>query len=158
MKGHLRVALLDLEPPALASKPASDRLTENTTVAKILHCGKNKITESVPVHGFGLGSNKAKAKSVAIGYGSWIRKISRRQASHRATISERGMSYNDTSSSRSREDHRITDRDTPGQSVSFSGEKQLRHCNFLPVIHIHDCEPIADSALLSQLECLHESS
>jgi hypothetical protein len=66
MKGHLRVALLDLEPPALASKPASDRLTENTTVAKILHCGKNKLTESVPVHGFGLGSNKAKAKSVAI--------------------------------------------------------------------------------------------
>jgi hypothetical protein len=66
MKGHLRVALLDLEPPALRSKPASDRLTENITVAKILHCGKNKITESVPVHGFGLGSNKAKAKSVAI--------------------------------------------------------------------------------------------
>jgi hypothetical protein len=66
MKGHLRVALLDLEPPALASKSASDRLTENTTVVKILHCGKNKITESVPVHGFGLGPNKAKAKSMAI--------------------------------------------------------------------------------------------
>ena len=66
MKGHLRVALLDLQPPALASKPASDRLTENTTVTKILHCGKNMITESVPVHGFGIGPNKAKAKSVAI--------------------------------------------------------------------------------------------
>jgi hypothetical protein len=26
-------------------------------VAKILHCGKNKITESVPVHGFGVGPN-----------------------------------------------------------------------------------------------------
>jgi hypothetical protein len=35
-------------------------------VAKILHCGKNKITESVPVHGFGVGPNKTKAKSVAI--------------------------------------------------------------------------------------------
>ncbi|HEY9503594.1 MAG TPA: hypothetical protein VIR01_18290 [Pyrinomonadaceae bacterium] len=66
MKGHLRVALLALEPPALASKSASDRLTENTTVVKILHCGKNKITESVPVHGFGLGPNKAKAKNMAI--------------------------------------------------------------------------------------------
>jgi hypothetical protein len=55
-----------LEPPALASKSASDRLTENTTVVKILHCGKNKITESVPVHGFGVGPNKTKAKSVAI--------------------------------------------------------------------------------------------
>jgi hypothetical protein len=62
MKGHRRVALLDLELPALAGKPASDRLADNTTVAKIVHCGKNKITESVPVHGFGLGPNKAKAK------------------------------------------------------------------------------------------------
>ena len=35
-------------------------------MAKILHCGKNKIAESVPVHGFGIGPNKAKAKSVAI--------------------------------------------------------------------------------------------
>ena len=35
-------------------------------MAKILHCGKNKITESVPVHGFGVGPNKTKAKSVAI--------------------------------------------------------------------------------------------
>ena len=35
-------------------------------MAKILHCGKNKITESVPVHGFGMGRNKTKAKSVAI--------------------------------------------------------------------------------------------
>ena len=66
MKGHLRVALLDLEPPTLASKSASDRLTENTTVVMIPHCGKNKITESVPVHGFGVGPNKTKAKSVAI--------------------------------------------------------------------------------------------
>ncbi len=31
-----------------------------------MHCGKNKITESVPVHGFGMGRNKTKAKSVAI--------------------------------------------------------------------------------------------
>ena len=31
-----------------------------------LHCGKNKITESIPVHGFGIGPNKVKAKSVAI--------------------------------------------------------------------------------------------
>jgi len=35
-------------------------------LAKILHCGKNKIAESVPVHGFGVGPNKTKAKSVAI--------------------------------------------------------------------------------------------
>ena len=33
---------------------------------KILDCGKNKIAEPVPVHGFGLGPNKAHAKSVAI--------------------------------------------------------------------------------------------
>src|SRR4029453_13803124 len=31
----------------LPGKTACDRPTENTTVAKILHCGKNKITESV---------------------------------------------------------------------------------------------------------------
>ena len=35
-------------------------------MAKILDCGKNKIAEPVPVHGFGLGPNKAHAKSVAI--------------------------------------------------------------------------------------------
>jgi hypothetical protein len=33
---------------------------------KILRCGKNVIPESVPVHGFGLGPNKAQAKRVAI--------------------------------------------------------------------------------------------
>jgi len=35
-------------------------------MAKILNCGKNKITEPVPVHGFGIGPSKAKAKSVAM--------------------------------------------------------------------------------------------
>ncbi len=35
-------------------------------MAKILDCGKNKITEPVPVHGFGMGPTKAKAKSVAM--------------------------------------------------------------------------------------------
>ena len=35
-------------------------------MAKTLHCGKNKITEPVPVHGFGIGPTKAKAKSVAM--------------------------------------------------------------------------------------------
>jgi hypothetical protein len=34
-------------------------------MAKILNCGKNKIPEPVPVHGFGVGATKAKAKSVA---------------------------------------------------------------------------------------------
>ena len=35
-------------------------------MAKILQCGKNTITEPLPVHGFGLGPNKARAKRVAI--------------------------------------------------------------------------------------------
>ena len=35
-------------------------------MAKILQCGKNTIAELVPVHGFGLGPNKAQAKRVAI--------------------------------------------------------------------------------------------
>jgi hypothetical protein len=35
-------------------------------MAKMLHCGKNKIAEAVPVHGFGMGPTKAKAKSVAM--------------------------------------------------------------------------------------------
>jgi hypothetical protein len=35
-------------------------------MAKILHCGKNKIGGGVPVHGFGMGLSKAKAKSVAM--------------------------------------------------------------------------------------------
>jgi hypothetical protein len=35
-------------------------------MAKILHCGKNKIAEPEPVYGFGLGPNKAKAKSAAM--------------------------------------------------------------------------------------------
>ena len=35
-------------------------------MAKMLHCGKNKIDGAVPVHGFGLGPTKAKAKSVAM--------------------------------------------------------------------------------------------
>ena len=35
-------------------------------MTKILRCGKNKLLEPVPVHGFGLGPNKAHAKSVAI--------------------------------------------------------------------------------------------
>jgi hypothetical protein len=32
----------------------------------MLHCGKNKIGRTVPVHGFGIGLTKAKAKSVAV--------------------------------------------------------------------------------------------
>ena len=35
-------------------------------MAKMLQCGKNKIAESVPVHGFGMGPTKTKAKSVAM--------------------------------------------------------------------------------------------
>jgi hypothetical protein len=35
-------------------------------MAKLLHCGKNKIGGAVPVHGFGLGPTKAEAKSVAM--------------------------------------------------------------------------------------------
>src|SRR5437773_11811800 len=35
----------------------------NKRTAKILKCGKNKIAEPVPVHGFGMGPTKAKAKS-----------------------------------------------------------------------------------------------
>jgi hypothetical protein len=35
-------------------------------MAKILHCGKNKIAEPQPVYVFGLGPNKAKAKSAAM--------------------------------------------------------------------------------------------
>jgi hypothetical protein len=34
-------------------------------MAKMLQCGKNKIAEAVPVHGFGIGRTKAKAMSVA---------------------------------------------------------------------------------------------
>ena len=35
-------------------------------MAKILHCGKNEIAVPEPVHGFGMGRTKAKAKSVAM--------------------------------------------------------------------------------------------
>ena len=35
-------------------------------MAKMLHCGKNKIGGAVPVHGFGMGPTKAKAKSMAM--------------------------------------------------------------------------------------------
>ena len=35
-------------------------------MAKILDCGKNKIAEPVPVHGFGMGPTKAKAKRAAM--------------------------------------------------------------------------------------------
>lgn len=35
-------------------------------MAKILHCGKNKIAEPERVYGFGLGPNKAQAKSAAM--------------------------------------------------------------------------------------------
>ena len=31
-----------------------------------LHCGKNTITEPVPVHGFGMGPTKAQAKRAAM--------------------------------------------------------------------------------------------
>jgi hypothetical protein len=34
-------------------------------MAKILHRGKNKIAEPVPVYGFGLGPTKTKAKNPA---------------------------------------------------------------------------------------------
>jgi len=34
-------------------------------MTKILRCGINKVPEPVPVHGFGVGPNKTKAKSVA---------------------------------------------------------------------------------------------
>ena len=32
----------------------------------MVQCGKNKIPEPVPVHGFGVGPTKAKAKSAAM--------------------------------------------------------------------------------------------
>ena len=35
-------------------------------MAKVLQCGKNKIAEPVPVHGFGVGPTKVKAKSAAM--------------------------------------------------------------------------------------------
>ena len=35
-------------------------------MAKVLQCGKNKIPEPLPVHGFGVGPTKAKAKSAAM--------------------------------------------------------------------------------------------
>jgi hypothetical protein len=35
-------------------------------MAKVLHCGKNKIAEPAPVHGFGMGPTKAKAKIAAM--------------------------------------------------------------------------------------------
>ena len=35
-------------------------------MAKVLHCGKNTIAEPVPVHGFGTGPTKAKAKRAAV--------------------------------------------------------------------------------------------
>jgi hypothetical protein len=35
-------------------------------MAKILHRGKNKIAEPVPVYGFGLGPTKIKAKNPAM--------------------------------------------------------------------------------------------
>jgi hypothetical protein len=35
-------------------------------MAKVLQSGKNKIPEPVPVHGFGIGPTKAKAKSAAM--------------------------------------------------------------------------------------------
>jgi hypothetical protein len=35
-------------------------------MARILDCGKNTIAEPVPVHGFGTGPTKAKAKSAAM--------------------------------------------------------------------------------------------
>ena len=35
-------------------------------MAKVLQCGKNKIAEPVPVHGFGTGPTKAEAKRAAM--------------------------------------------------------------------------------------------
>ena len=35
-------------------------------MAKMLQCGKNKIREPAPVHGFGVGPTKAKAKSAGM--------------------------------------------------------------------------------------------
>jgi hypothetical protein len=35
-------------------------------MAKILDCGKNKIAEPAPAHGFGMGGTKAKAKQAAM--------------------------------------------------------------------------------------------
>jgi hypothetical protein len=35
-------------------------------MAKMLQCGKNNIAEPEPVHGFGMGPTKAKAKGMAI--------------------------------------------------------------------------------------------
>ena len=35
-------------------------------MAKILNCGKNEIANAVPVHGYGVGPNKTKAKRAAM--------------------------------------------------------------------------------------------
>jgi hypothetical protein len=38
-------------------------------MAKVLQCGKNKIPEPVPVHGFGVGPTKAKSAAMDMAHG-----------------------------------------------------------------------------------------
>jgi hypothetical protein len=55
-------------------------------MAKVLQCGKNRITEPVPVHGFGTEPTKAKAKRAAIDMAHGFAKSSRRHACGRVKI------------------------------------------------------------------------
>ena len=61
-------------------------------MVKILHCGKNTIAESVPVYGFGLGPNKAKAKSVAMNMAHGFAIAVGTQACSRGKMPDGGMS------------------------------------------------------------------
>src|SRR5215472_12369079 len=105
----------------------------NTTVPKILHCGKNKITESVPVHGFGVGPNKTKAKSVAIhmahGFANAV--AAARAAKLQCPTEEcpkmiRPQVVNEKSTE-------LLTVILQANLYSFSVENQLRHSNFLSV-------------------------
>ena len=100
---------------------------------KILHCGKNKITESVPVHGFGVGPNKTKAKSVAIhmahGFANAV--AATRAAELQCPAEEcpkmiRPQVVNEKTTE-------LLTVILQANLYSFSGENQLRHSNFLSV-------------------------
>jgi len=44
-------------------------------MAKVLQCGKNKIAEPEPVHGFGMGPTKAKSVAMDMAHGSQMESL-----------------------------------------------------------------------------------
>src|SRR5215510_7374005 len=105
-------------------------------MAKILQCGKNRIAEPSPVHGFGMGSNKAKAKNAAMdmahGFANLV--AAARSAEFQCPTDGGCPKMIGPQVANEKTTELVTVE--LQKNLYLSVEAQLRHCNFLQINRI----------------------